>query len=152
MPRFFILLPLYRQSGIMLYMLKDYIKQKNISIYRLAKDCDIPYSSLNDIVNGKVDIMNSKLEFAFKLSRALDISIDELCKIAVVDIKSHSDEFDTEINVKVKNKSFYAEYEDDGALIDIKLCKVNEDTSYFIEDISRWSVEEQLQKKKLEDK
>ena len=56
-------------------MIKQYLKQKNLSIYKLAALSGIPYSTLNDIVNHKVDIANIRAGIVFKLANILNISI-----------------------------------------------------------------------------
>lgn len=37
-------------------MLKEYLKQEGISIYAIARKSGLPYSTVNDLVNGKVRI------------------------------------------------------------------------------------------------
>lgn len=54
------------------------LKQKNISIYRLSKESGIPYTTLNDIVSGKARLEKCSAETIYKLSKALDISMEEL--------------------------------------------------------------------------
>ena len=121
-------------------------------MYSLAKQSGIAYSTLNDLANGRVDILNCKLALAVKLSRVLGISVDELCDIAAINIKTYSKEYDVQINVTVRNKTFYAQFVHEGINENLELCPVDEDTSFFIEDISRWTVEDKLLKKKIGDK
>jgi len=39
-------------------MLNEWMEQKKISRYRLAKNSGIPYSTVNDICNGKTQLEN----------------------------------------------------------------------------------------------
>ena len=72
----FAIIPLERyNSSIAIYdkrtvpaMLKDHLKEKQISIYSMSKACGIPYSTLNDLANGKVDIDNCKVGLLLKIS------------------------------------------------------------------------------------
>ena len=58
-------------------MLKDYLSTHNISIYSLSKRSGISYSTLNDIVNCKVEIANVKSGILYSLAKVLEISMDE---------------------------------------------------------------------------
>ena len=39
-------------------MLKEYLQKNNISVYKLSKKSDVPYSTLNDLVNLKLPVEN----------------------------------------------------------------------------------------------
>lgn len=54
------------------------LANKNMSKYRLSKITDIPYSTLNDIVSRKTDIMNCSVITVYKIALALDVSIETL--------------------------------------------------------------------------
>lgn len=54
------------------------LKDKRISKYRLAKDSNIPYMTINDICNGKANLAECTAKTVYKLSRALDVSMEEL--------------------------------------------------------------------------
>lgn len=51
------------------------LKEKNITPYRLSKDCNIPASSISSIKNGH---FNWRVEHLISISKYLDISLDEL--------------------------------------------------------------------------
>ena len=59
-------------------MLKDILTQRNISVYKLSKETDISYSTLNDIVIEKTDIKNASASVLYRLSKYLDISMERL--------------------------------------------------------------------------
>ena len=67
-------------------MLKQFLQQKNLSIYKLAALSAIPYSTLNDIVNHKVDIANIRAGIVFKLANILNISMDDLYELCTKQI------------------------------------------------------------------
>ena len=77
-------------------MIKELLRQKNISIYKLAAISGIPYSTLNDIVNHKVDISNIRAGIGFKLANILNISMDELYKLCTNQITIFSEDYATE--------------------------------------------------------
>ena len=57
----------------------DYImKQKGITKYQLAKRSNIPYTTLNDILSKKTQITKCSAETIYKLSQALQISMESL--------------------------------------------------------------------------
>lgn len=59
-------------------MLNEWIKQKNISLYRLSKNSGIPYSTISDICSGKTQIEKCSGETIYKLAKELDITMEEL--------------------------------------------------------------------------
>lgn len=59
---------------------KKFLETKNISLYKLAKDTKIPYSTLSDLANGKTTFDNITLKHAVDLSNYFRISCKELLK------------------------------------------------------------------------
>ena len=58
--------------------IQDVLKQKNMSIYRLAKASEVPYATVNDICNGKAQLEKCSAETVYRLARALNVSMEEL--------------------------------------------------------------------------
>lgn len=58
--------------------IKQQLKKLNLSIYACAKRSGIPYSTLNDIVNGKTLIENCAASIAVKLAHTLNLTVEEL--------------------------------------------------------------------------
>lgn len=58
--------------------IKELLEEKNKSIYRLSKETGIPYSTLNDICNNKTQIIKCSVEIVFKISKSLDVTIEDL--------------------------------------------------------------------------
>lgn len=56
----------------------DYLKKNNMTKYRLAKKCNLPYGTLNDICIGKTDITKCSGETLLKIANALNVSVDDL--------------------------------------------------------------------------
>ena len=58
--------------------IKNALKQKNMSIYRLAKMSEVPYATVNDICNDKAQLEKCSAETIYRIAHALDISMEEL--------------------------------------------------------------------------
>ncbi|SFU54357.1 helix-turn-helix domain-containing protein [Butyrivibrio sp. M55] len=58
--------------------IKELLEEKNKSIYRLSKETGIPYSTLNDICNNKTQIIKCSVEIVFKISKSLDVTMEDL--------------------------------------------------------------------------
>lgn len=54
------------------------MKKKNITKYRLSKNSGIPYSTLTDIINGKTQLEKCSAETVYRLSKELEISMEDL--------------------------------------------------------------------------
>lgn len=133
-------------------MLKDYLKEKNISLYKLAKSTQISYSTLNDLANGVVSVENCRAKMLREISKYLNISMDELYDICLNSIFVHSDKTDKPIRVTVKNKKYHIDfyYKDENILIEEEY-PVNENTRMYIDTIARWDVEDYIEDREMED-
>ena len=56
--------------------IKDLMKEKNMSIYRLPKETGISDSLLGKILNGKVE--NPRIQTVKQIAKALNVTIDEI--------------------------------------------------------------------------
>ena len=59
-------------------LINDVMDQKKISIYKMAKDTDIPYSTLRDVLSGKTDIKNVSFEIGMKIAEYLQLNPQKL--------------------------------------------------------------------------
>lgn len=59
-------------------MLQKILNDKNKSIYQLAKETGLAYSTLNYIVNGKTSFDKCSVDKFYKISHALGMSMEEL--------------------------------------------------------------------------
>lgn len=57
-------------------MIKDVLVEKGMSIYELSKQSGIPYSTLNDLVNGKKNIENCSVKLLKTLADLFGMSLD----------------------------------------------------------------------------
>ncbi len=58
--------------------IRDVLEQRNMSIYQLAKASGVPYSTVNDICNGKARLEKCSAETIYHIARALDLPMEEL--------------------------------------------------------------------------
>ena len=56
----------------------EIIAKNKISKYRLAKNSDIPYMTINDICNGKTNLAECNAKTIYKLAKELGVSMEEL--------------------------------------------------------------------------
>jgi plasmid maintenance system antidote protein VapI len=152
-------LNIYRYSGIVesggvKVLLKDYLAERNMSIYGLAKECGVPYSTLNDFVNGKVRASVCKAGMIRDVAQALGLTMDELYDMSE---KADADADDVRVvtsyglpvDVSVRHKSYYGEFMYNGEPVLIELCKVSGPTRFYIRDIAKWRAEEYIRERRM---
>ena len=131
-------------------MLKEHLKYKNISIYKLAKEADVPYSTVNDLVNGKVDIDFVNYKTVRQLAKFFGLSSEQFYLMC----KDKDYVFDDELYGKVyykKNKPYMIIYNySEEVEFDIELQDFKENNSLFLMDYARYELE--LKSKELEKK
>lgn len=59
-------------------LIKSILKQQNISMYQLAKITHLPYMTINDICNNKVNIAECSTKTIYKIAKALNVSMEKL--------------------------------------------------------------------------
>lgn len=62
-------------------MLKKYLEENNISIYKLSEISNIPYTTLNELVNGKKNINDCKIKTIEGLAHSINLSIEALMNL-----------------------------------------------------------------------
>ena len=58
--------------------LREILKEKKMTVYRLARESKVPYSTVNDICSGRAQLEKCSAETVYKIARALDVSMEEL--------------------------------------------------------------------------
>ncbi len=61
--------------------IKSYLKNKNMTLYQLAKDSNVSYPTVFNIVNGKSDINNCAYGILNKLATTLLLTVDEFVNL-----------------------------------------------------------------------
>lgn len=62
-------------------MLKKYIKEKNLSVYKLSEISNVPYTTLNELINGKKKVNECKIKTIENIANSLNCSIETLLKL-----------------------------------------------------------------------
>lgn len=132
-------------------MLKTYLEMRNISLYSISKSSKIPYSTLNDIVNCKVEIANVKAGILHALAKALGISMDELYELCENEIIVRSERYNIDGFVSRKNKKFFLYFEYNHEEHEYELCPVKREASLFIDSIALWEMEKHLSDFEMEE-
>lgn len=132
-------------------MLKDYLQQKNMSIYKLAGISGVAYSTLNDIVNCKIDIANIRAGIVFKLAKALNISMDELYELCSNEIIIYSKRYSVKGTVFIKNKKYVLEFRYHNKEFIDQLCPVKKEATMFINSIALWQMEKLISDYEMEE-
>ena len=128
---------------------KDLLNKKKISGYSLSKNTGIPYTTINDLINGKTIIQNTSLKNALLIADFLNVDVSALAKLdtqSFVEFRYFRNNVLTELkNVGfdrflaeiIKNKEIDFYYKNKGqqyayyllALIDY-LCRINNQPIY----------------------
>lgn len=99
------------------------ISEKNITKYRLSKETNIPYSTLNDICSGITTLENCNAKTVYQLSKYFNVSMEDLL-YSDVDIRYDFEAFKSNVCHELKNLS-YKEFI-------IKTLKEDKISDYFI--------------------
>lgn len=133
------------------YMFKDYLKKKKISTYRLSKETDIPYSTLNDLVNHKISIESFRMGPAKRIADFLEMSLDDFYLMCESDAKGTVRSGDVVGTIGVKGRRYYVDYELDGVRHRDDLCKVSCNNDDFVETYASWKIDDSIVQNKLEE-
>ena len=123
-------------------MLIDYLRERKIKIKDIQRATDIPYTTLNDIANGRVDIMNVRLRYVTDIARFLGITIDGLVQECAPAWK------DDTSDIYISDGKYYL---DRGEWSDspIYLCKVNKQNEKWVRHMADFRKSEaKLEKEK----
>lgn len=59
-------------------IINELMTRKKISKYRLAKDCGIPYTTIEDICSGRTELLKCSAETISCLAQGLNVSMEDL--------------------------------------------------------------------------
>ncbi len=125
-------------------MLKEFLQQRDISIYKLAKISRVPYSTLNDMVNHKVDVEQIRSGVLFRLAQAVGISMDELYEMCAAPQIVFSEKHGVRGEVFVRNKTYFLLFEYHNKKYREELYPVKKEATMFIDTIAVWQMEERI--------
>ena len=127
-------------------MLKDYLSEHKTSMYKLAAESGVPYSTVNDLANGRIEIEQCRAGILKRLSDTLAVTMDDLYNLCDNELRVYSEEWKTDVKIRVKNKTYYAEFDDHGTPVLLEVCPVNKDTRYFIRSLAKWTAEDYFER------
>ena len=81
--------------------IREAMKEKHLSVYRLARNSELPYATVNDICNEKSRLEKCSAETVFRLARALEVSMESLIAPCLVK-RSSFDNFKSSVCHRVK--------------------------------------------------
>ena len=125
-------------------MFKDYLKQKKISVYSLSHKAGISYSTLNDFVNEKVPVDQCRAGMIRKVAEALGISMDALYDLATYEPLHIMTSYGVECVVTKHSKRYHVVFDYGGKTVDLPVCRITDDTKYYIEDVAKWHAEDYI--------
>lgn len=131
-------------------MFKTFLKNNHISMYRLAADSGVPYSTLNDLANHKQPVEKLKSGQLFALSQSLNMSMNEFYTLCQYTRKIHSEKYNTHASIIIKHKTYYLSFEINGNTYEDPIIPVNQEATKVIEELAKWKLEEQLSKLTME--
>ncbi len=122
-------------------MLKQYLAEHNISIYRLAKTAGTSYSATNDFVNLKTDVDSVSVGFLKKLASACGLSLDEMYAVC-------SDKFiinrKLPVRIRIQDGKYFAEYAHNGETYRCYVSRITKSTTKDIKPITEMMVDQQI--------
>lgn len=59
-------------------MIKDLLSKSNMTLYQCSKQSNIPYTTLSELIRGKTSLLHCTAETLYKLSKTLNVSMEEL--------------------------------------------------------------------------
>ena len=58
--------------------ISEILKSKSMSVYRLAKESSVPYTTCSDLVSGRAQLEKCSAETVYKIAHALDVSMEDI--------------------------------------------------------------------------
>ncbi len=123
---------------ITIMQLKAYLKQHSIKISDISREYSIPYTTVNEIINGKIDIDRVQIGTGLQIAKACHLPFDDF-----YDMCKRSYALPNILNGKIvkKNKAYYLQYTIDNTNGEIYLCKITPTNTHFVKDMAEWSMQ-----------
>lgn len=125
------------------YMIKDILTKKNITVYKLSQETGIPYATIRDIINGKVDISKCQIGNIERIADALNLSIDKTYKLLKQEQhlgRVKGPETKQRGTLVIKDKKYYLLYRGNYT----ELCDVNPISSMYISTWAGWAIDDKV--------
>ena len=66
------------EDEVITMQVQELMSQKGLTMYRLSKVCNLPYTTINDICSGKARLEKCSAETVYKLAKVLQVPMEEL--------------------------------------------------------------------------
>lgn len=131
-------------------MFKQYLKEQHISIYKLAKISDVPYSTLNDLANYKLSVENIRAGQLKSIAEALCVDLGTLYDMCVFNKCIYSRKHNLSARVEIKQKKYYLSFISNGIEHYCEILPVKNDVTTYIDVLAEWKLDEEIEKMQLE--
>ena len=74
-------------------LIKEKLKEKNMSMYRLSKESGVPQATINDICSGKADMEKCAVGTLYRLAKVLNVSIEDILESSREEYRSSFETF-----------------------------------------------------------
>lgn len=132
-------------------MLKTFLNEKGITVYRLAKESRIPYSTLNDLVNHRLPIENMRCGQVRSLSEALRMDMDSLYEMCAYTPSVVSRKYNVRAEILVNHKCFWLRFQRNGNTYQKEIIAVCTDAFHYLDTLAEWKLNEVLEKLEMEE-
>lgn len=128
--------------------LKYYLQEHHISIYQLSKSTSIPYTSLHEVVNGKISANHVKCGIIKALSDQLGLTMENIYDMLqqdfLVHVGSHTGK------VSLQNRQYIVSVLDQEEIVLYK-TKIQETTTPFIKEIAEHEIDKYFKEKERDE-
>ena len=124
--------------------LKEYCKELGKTAKEIARNCHIPYSTINDLMNAKTDVERTSFGTVCKVADYLGLGLDEFRRMFDETIRGESFLVS---QIIVRNKRYFLFHQ--GKRVD--LCKVSALNERNIGDIAAWTLRDLTTQEQLEE-
>ncbi len=128
--------------------LREYLKKNHISIASIARQCGIPYSTANDIINARIEIDRVQTGTTIKMAKTIGLTFEEFYTMCQAQTKTPDIRRG---HIYLRNKRYYVNFTINGKERTEYLCKANETNRMYLQDLARWALKEaRLEQRKKE--
>ena len=79
-----------------------------------------------------------------KLAEALGITMDELYDLSTYEPLHIMTSYGVECEVTKHSKRYHVVFDYGGKTVDLAICRITDDTKYYIEDVAKWHAEDYI--------
>lgn len=84
-------------------LIKEKLKENNMSMYRLSKESGVPQATISDICSGKADMEKCAVGTVYRIAKVLKVSIEDILESSREEYRSSFETFKSNICHHVKD-------------------------------------------------